>query len=118
MRRTFDGQTGLPARSRSTWGERALVLGGFAVAALYSAASLALGIGAEAIGPLWLAAVLWTVPTGLACALWQGFRHRDWSPFRRYRFPDDGDNFDWGTKTGRYAWHRIQEEHHRLMRGS
>ena len=56
MRRTSGGQTGLPARPRSTWGERALVLGGFAVAALHSAASLALGIGTEAIGPLWLAA--------------------------------------------------------------
>ena len=120
MTRTSDRNAGTPApaRRRSTWRERLFVLGGFAVAALYTAASLALGAGAEAIGPLWMAAVAWTVLASLAAALWQGIRHRDWSPFRRYRLPDGGsDTFDWGTRTGSYAYLRIQDEHERLMRG-
>ena len=110
--------TARPQR-RSTWRERLFVLGGFAVAALYTAASLAAGSGAEAIGPLWMAAIVWTVVAALAAALWQGFRHRDWSAFRNYELADgSGEDFDWGTRTGAYAYHRIQEEHERLMSGS
>ncbi len=106
-------------RRRSTWRERLFVLGGFAVAALYTAASLAAGSGAEAIGPLWMAAIAWTVVAALAAALWQGFRHRDWSAFRNYELADgSGEDFDWGTRTGSYAYLRIQEEHERLMRGN
>ena len=111
-------RTSTDFRSRTTWRERLFVLGGLALAALYTAASLAIGSGTEAIGALWMAAIAWTTVASLACALWQGFRHRDWSPFRRYRLPDGGDdNFDWSTKTGRYAYLRVQEEHQRLMRG-
>ena len=109
--------TARPQR-RTTWRERLFVLGGFALAALYTAASLAAGSGTEAIGALWMAAIAWTAMASLAAALWQGFRHRDWSAFRRYRLPDGReDRFDWGTKTGAYAYRRIQEEHERLMRG-
>ncbi len=105
-------------RRRPTRSERLFVLGGFAVAALWTAGSLMLDAGADAIGPIWMGAILWTVPSSLACALWQGFRHRDWSPFRRYWLPDGSDdNFDWSTRTGSYAYLRIQEEHERLMRG-
>ena len=113
MRRTSAGR---PPRRRS-WRARLFVLGGFPVAALYTAASLALGAGAEAIGPLWLAAVAWTAPSSLAGALWRGFRHRDWSAFRGHEFPDNGDLIDWTTRTGRYSYMRIAEEHERLMRG-
>ncbi len=103
----------------STWRERLFVLGGFALAALYSAASLAAGSGTEAIGPLWMAAIAWTVAAALAAALWQGLRHRDWSAFRNYEPADgSGEDFDWGTRTGSYAWMRIHEEHERLMRGN
>ena len=118
MTRTSNARSGVPATPRSTWRERLFVLGGFALAALYTAASLVAGSGTEAIGPLWMAAIAWTALAALSAALWQGFRHRDWSPFRRYRLPrENGDSFDWGTKTGRYAWLRIHEEHERLMRG-
>ena len=118
MPRTSNARSGVPATPRSTGAERLFVLGGLALAALYTAASLAAGSGAEAIGPLWMAAIAWTVLAALAAALWQGFRRRDWSPFRRHRLPDgSGDNFDWGTKTGAYAYHRIHDEHERLMRG-
>ena len=103
---------------RSTGAERLFVLGGLALAALYTAASLTAGSGTEAIGPLWMGAIAWTAMASLAAALWRGFRHRDWSPFRRYRLPDGSDDtFDWSTRTGSYAYLRIQEEHERLMRG-
>ena len=108
--------TARPER-RTTWRERLFVLGGFAVAALWTAGSLALGAGAEAVGPLWMAAVLWTVPSSLACALNRGLRHRDWSAFRDHEFPDDGELIDWTTRTGQYSYMRIAEEHERLMRG-
>ena len=108
-----------PSAPRSTWRGRLFVLGGLALAALYTAASLAAGSGREAIGPLWMAALAWTAAAALAAALWQGFRRRDWSPFRRCRLPDgSGDNFDWGTRTGAYAYLRIHDEHERLMRGN
>ena len=119
MTRTFDGPPVFAGTPRSTWRERLFVLGGLALAALYTAASLATGAGTEAIGPLWMAAIAWTAVAALAAALWQGVRRGDWSAFHRHRLPDgDGDNFDWGTRTGAYAYHRIHEEHERLMRGS
>ena len=122
MTGTIDGRTapaGPSASSRSTWRERLFVLGGLGLAALYTAASLAAGAGAEAIGPLWMAAIAWTAIAALACALWQGVRRRDWSAFRRHRLPDGSrDTFDWSTRTGAYAYLRIQEEHERLMRGN
>ena len=110
MTRTFDG----PADRRATWRMRAFVLGGLGVAALSTAASLALGAGAEHLGPLWVAAIAWTVTASLAGALWQGFRHRDWSAFRRYRLPDGrGERLDWDTRSGSYAWMRDLEDRHR-----
>ena len=107
-----------PAPAASTRTERAVVLGGFALAALWTAGALALGVGVETIGAAWLAAVLWTVPASLACALRRGIRRRDWSAFTGYRLPDGSDErTDWATQTGSYAWVPIAEEHERLMRG-
>ena len=117
MRRTSNARSGVPAAARSTWRERLFVLVGLALAALYTAASLAAGSGAEAIGPLWMAAIAWTVLAALAAALWQGLRHRDWSPFRGCALPDGCDErMDWATGTGSYAFLEIAEEHERLMR--
>ena len=110
-------RTSTHSRPRTTGAERLFVLGGLALAALYTAASLALGSGVEHVGPLWLAAVLWTIPGSLACALRRGFRRGDWSAFRRYRLPGDGELVEWTTRTGQYSYMRIQEEHERLMRG-
>ena len=110
-------RTSTDSRPRATGAERAFVLAGFALAALCTAVSLALGSGVEHIGPLWLAAVLWTIPSSLACALWRGIRRGDWSAFRRYRLPGDGELVDWTTRTGQYSYMRIAEEHERLMRG-
>ena len=98
MTRTINDRTGPPAQhgtSRSTRTERAVVLAGFAVAA-----------------------VLWTIPASLACALRRGIRRRDWSAFTGYTLPDGRDErIDWATQTGSYAWEPIAEEHERLMRG-
>ena len=104
---------------RNTWRERLFVLGGFALAALYTAASLAAGSGTEAIGPLWMAAIAWTVPASLALALRRGFVYRDWSAFRDYELPDGREErFDWDTRSGRYAYRRIAEEQERLLLGN
>ena len=106
------------ARQRHSRRERVIVLGGFAAAALYTPVAAILGTGMETVGPLWLAAVLWTVPASLALALRRGFVHRDWSAFGDYELPDGGEeNFDWDTRSGEYAWMRVAEEHERPMRG-
>ena len=110
-------RTSTDSRSRATWRERLFVLGGLMLAALWSAASFASGAGAELIGPVWMAAIAWTVLASLAGALWRGFRRRDWTAFHDYELPDGRDErIDWATRTGRYAHLRIQEEHERLMR--
>ncbi len=117
MTRTSNARSSVPAAPRSTGAERLFVLGGLALAALYTAASLAAGAGAEAIGPLWMAAIAWTALAALAAALWQGFRRRDWSAFRGCAAPDGRDErMDWLTGTGSYAFLEIAEEHERLMR--
>lgn len=115
MTRTFTAQDGNPAPGREcvghTWRARAFVLCGLALAAVYTAATLALGAGAEHIGPLWIAAIAWTVLAGLAGALWRGFRHHDWSAFSRYERPeDDGEMDEWLSRTGRYSSLRDMEE--------
>ena len=118
MTRTFDGPPAPGGTLRSTRTERAIVLGGFAAAALWTAVSAALGSGLEAAGAVWLAAVVWTVPASFALALRRGFRRRDWSAFTGYTLPDGRDErIDWATQTGSYAWEPIAEEHERLMRG-
>ena len=108
-----------PPRSarRSTWGERAIVLGGFGVAALHTAVSSAAGTGMEAAGTVWLAAIAWTAFSSFALALRRGIRNHDWSAFGRYELPDNGELVDWTTQSGEYAYVPIAEEHERLMRG-
>ena len=104
---------------RTTPTERLIVLGGFAVAALYTPLAAIFGIGMESVGPLWLAAVVWTVPSSLAVALRRGFVHRDWSAFGDYELPDGSEErFDWDTRSGRYAYKRIAEEQERLLLGN
>ena len=106
------------ARRRHSWRERLFVLGGFAVAALWTAAALTAGIGTEAIGPLWLAAILWTVPSSLALALRSGIRDGDWSAFRDYELPDDTDTIDWSTKSGAWYDMALAEENERQLLGN
>lgn len=121
MTRTFSGPHGpaeAPGRpSRPTPGERALVLGGFALAALATAWSAATGTGIEAVAAAWLAAGAWAAVSSLALALRRGVRNRDWSAFRRHELPGDNDTLDWSLKSGGYAYMAVAEEHERLMRG-
>ena len=121
MKRTFHGQDRIgaspPAARRHTWGEHAIVLGGFAIAALWTAASLMLDTGIEGVGAAWLAAIAWAVLSSFTLAVRRGIRRRDWSPFRRYRLSGNGDLVSWSTRTGAYAYMRVAEENERLMRG-
>ncbi len=120
MTRTFDdrpGPAGPPAPSRTSWGERALVLAGFALAALATAWSAATGAGIETVAAAWLAAGAWAFLSSLVLALRRGLRNRDWSPFRRARLPDDTELIDWSTQSGRYLDMALAEDNERLMRG-
>ena len=125
MTRTLDGPGIGPgdatepprSASRPTIAERAIVLGGFAVAALHTAVLAATGTGMETAGAAWLAALAWAVVSSLALALRRGIRNRDWSAFRGNELPDNSDHVDWSTRTGAYAYMRVAEEHRRLMRG-
>ena len=92
---------------------------GIGIAAAVTAISLALGAGLEPAGPVWAAAVVWTVVASVANVLWRGFRLGDWSALREYEPPElNRDAIDWSTRTGAYAYMRIAEENERLMRSS
>ena len=106
-----------PDVARPSRSERAVVLGGFALAALATAPAMLLGGGLEAVAALWLAAVVWAFIASLALALRRGFRDGDWSAFRRSGLPGDNDTLDWSLKSASYAYMRIAEENERLMRG-
>ena len=106
-----------PDAARPTRCERAVVLGGFAVAALATAPAFLLDGGLEVVAALWLAAAVWAFIASLTLALRRGVRHRDWSAFRRSGLPDDNDTLDWSLKSGTYAYMSVAEEHERLMRG-
>jgi len=115
MTRTFTAQDGIPAPVRGvrrvTWRARAVVLGGLALAAIYTAVALGLDAGAEHIGPLWTSAIAWTVVAGLAGALGRGFRHRNWSAFSGYELPgDDGEIHEWALRIAPYSWLREMED--------
>ncbi|MCY4552020.1 MAG: hypothetical protein OXC28_27105 [Defluviicoccus sp.] len=106
------------ARPRTTWFERAVALGGFALAALCTPLSVATGGGIENVAAPWLAAAAWAFVSSLALAIRRGLRHRDWSAFRRCELPDGReDHLDWSLKSGPYAYMRVAEENERLMRG-
>ncbi|MCY4383783.1 MAG: hypothetical protein OXE44_11605 [Nitrospinae bacterium] len=90
---------------------RALVLAGPTLALIATILSLAAGSGLRLLWAVWFCAALWCLLTALPCVLWRGFRHGDWSAFKRYELPDDhGERFDWTTRTGRYSWRRELEE--------
>ena len=113
MTRTATPRGGAPHRPvrRIAWRARALVLGGLALAAVYTAAALVLDAGAEHMAPLWMATIAWTVAASFAGGLWRGFRHGDWSAFSGYELPEDDDEMDeWLSRTGRYSSLRDLEE--------
>ena len=102
--------------SRTTPCDRAVVLGGFALAALCTALSALTGVGIETVAGAWLAAAAWAFVSSLALAIRRGFRHRDWRAFGRCEMTDNEELVSWTTQTGEYAWMAVAEEHERLMR--
>ena len=65
MTRIFDGPDRVRPTSattrRSTWGERAIVLAGFAIAALHTGVAAMLDTGMETVGAAWTIAIAWAV---------------------------------------------------------
>ena len=106
-----------PSGRSATRGERALVLGGFAVAAGCTPPAFLLDAGPEAVAALWLAAAAWAFASSLALALRRGLRRRDWSAFRRCTPPHDTELIDWSTQTGGWYDLALAEENERMLRG-
>ena len=106
------------ARPRTTWTERAVVLGGFAPAAFCTAWS-ARRRGRHRNGGRRVAG---REPPGhslssLVLALRRGLRHRDWRAFGGYEMTDGTELVDWSTKSGAWFDMALAEENERLMRG-
>ena len=106
-----------PDAARPTRRERAVALGGFAVAAVATAPAFLPGGDLEAVAALWLAAAGWAFLSSLALAVRRGLRHRGWRAFGRHEMADNTEPADWDSQTREYAWMAVAEEHERLMRG-
>ena len=117
MTRTFTDSYGPAEATGPTRRERALVLGGFALAALHTGVSTVTGAGIESVAAAWLAAAAWAFVSSLALALRRGIHRRDWSAFGRYDMPDSTELIDWSTKSGAWFDMALAEENERLMRG-
>ena len=90
---------------------RLLVLAGLGLALLATILLLIVGSGLRPLGAVWACAALWSFLTALPCVLWRGLRHGDWSAFHRHELPDGKEeDFEWSSRTGRYAWRRDVEE--------
>lgn len=92
------------------------MLGPLAVAVPLSAALALAGAGGDWFGAVWLAAVLWAVAASLVQAVWQGLRQGDWSAFTYCYLPRNDDDFDYATRTGKFAHLRIRAVHEALVR--
>ena len=90
---------------------RLLVIAGPVLALLATILSLAAGSGLRPLVAVWACAALWSLLTAFSCVLWRGFRRGDWSAFHRHELPDGKEeDFEWSSRTGRYAWRRDVEE--------
>ncbi len=104
-----------PTRSNATT-SALWILGAPALAFMATLVFMLAGAGPDWIGAVWLAAVIWTVAASFVQALWKGLRHRDWSAFTCESLPPDDEHFDYTTRSGRYAYRRIQAQNEALMR--
>ncbi|MCZ0955125.1 MAG: hypothetical protein OXQ89_05555 [Rhodospirillaceae bacterium] len=104
-----------PTRSNATSGA-AWILGAASLALAATAALMLAGVGPDRIRAVWLVAAVWMVAASFVQALLSGLRHGDWTAFRCESLPPDDENLDFETKTGRYAYKRIQAHHEALMR--
>lgn len=105
------------ASARSAW----WVVGGPVLALAATLVLLVAGTPGDWIGAIWLVAVLWTIAASLVQSLRAGFRQGDWSAFSCAdlpcaTLPRDDDGHDWSTRSGRYAYLRIRDEHETLLR--
>ena len=104
-------------RTTVTGRERVPVLAGLVLALLATPVMPVLSVPTPLIGGVWAFALAWTVVASLGQALWLGFRKSDRSCFhapceQRSR----QENFDFTTKSGAFAWMRVQDRHEDLMR--
>jgi len=99
-----------PPPGAPTWRDRAVVLGGLALALAFTPVLLAGDADAETLQALWALAVAWTVVAALAGALLRGLRHGDWRAWRGGPAPDRAEEDEWATRTGRYTYLRDDEE--------
>ncbi len=99
-----------PPPGGPTWRDRALVLGGLALALVLTPVLLALDADAEVLGATWALAVAWTAAAAVAGALRRGLRHGDWSAWRGGPAPDRAEEDEWATRTGRYTHLRDDDE--------
>lgn len=89
---------------------RVIVLAGPALALLYTLFTLIGGNNFRFIPGVWFLAAIWCFLTALAGALWRAY-HGDWTAFTGYTLSEeDADDFEWASRTGRYAWRRDYEE--------
>ena len=109
VRRTAVRSTAV--RSTAAW-----ILGAPALALMPTVVLTIAGAGADWIGALWLAAVLWTIAATFVQALWQGLRHGDWSSFTYRDLPRNDEDHDWATRSGQYAYLRVRADGEALMR--
>ena len=94
----------------------AWILGAPALALMATVVLTVAGAGADWIGAVWLAAVLWTIVATFVQAMWQGLRHRDWSAFTYCELPRNDEDHDWATRSGQYAYLRIRADGEALTR--
>ena len=105
-----------PDATRPSWRERAVVLGGFALAALCTPLSAFTGADIEIVAAAWLAAAVWAFISSLALALRRGLLRRDWRAFRCCEMTDGTELIDWSTNSGGWYDMAVAEENERLMR--
>ena len=102
--------------ARSAW----WVLGAPALALAATLLLTFAGAPGDWTGAVSLVAVLWMIAASLVQALWAGLRYGDWSAFSCADLPcatpPRDDDHDWATRSGRYAYRRIRDEHEALMR--
>ena len=104
-----------------TLSERVLVLGGLAVALLFTPVLALLSVPAAVNGAVWLLAILYTVFASLGHAMWLGLAHGDWSRFGtpcEARERARQDTMSWSTKSGPYAFMQIRDRNEALTRGA
>ena len=114
MARMSERPSGRPAPHstprRATRRERAIVLGGIALAVPVTVAALVLDADSAVIGLVRSTAVAWTAAASLAAPLGRGLADGDRSAFRDHELPEDDGDIDEGvSRTGRYRYLRDLE---------